>query len=175
MKKLVLAAVVVLAVMGLAAASFATTGTDDELVRQDNPHAVVSEHIDALNHCDVDRLLAQYPDTVHIILPGVTVEGRHDVRKLFEGFCLPFEEGGLKGLQFTEVGLWSVDETLNMQWEADADFLCEPYLGADAYETKDGLMGAQVTTFDGAELVTVDANGKCPQDVATLLGGGFGF
>ena len=31
---------------------------------------------------------------------------------------------------------------------ANAPFLAEPYYGADAYVTKNGLMGAQVTTFD---------------------------
>jgi hypothetical protein len=35
---------------------------------------------------------------------------------------------------------------------AHADFLAEPYRGADAYETKDGLMQAQVTTFDAAQI-----------------------
>jgi hypothetical protein len=35
---------------------------------------------------------------------------------------------------------------------ANAPFLAVPYYGADAYVTKNGLMGAQVTTFDGAEL-----------------------
>jgi hypothetical protein len=60
------------------------------------------------------------------------------------------------------VDSWVVYGTINMQWEANADFLCEPYLGADAYETRSGLMAAQVTTFDGAGLVTVDEDGKCP-------------
>jgi hypothetical protein len=40
-----------------------------------------------------------------------------------------------------------VGDTLNMQWRAEAPFLAEPYRGADAYETKNGLMQAQVTTF----------------------------
>jgi len=35
---------------------------------------------------------------------------------------------------------------------AEADFLAEPYLGADAYFTKDGFMYAQVTTFNDSEL-----------------------
>ena len=35
---------------------------------------------------------------------------------------------------------------------ATADFLAEPYHGADAYVTRDGLMSAQVTTFDASEL-----------------------
>jgi predicted metal-dependent phosphotriesterase family hydrolase len=121
--------------------------------RQPGAQAVVDEHIRALNVCDVDALMAQYPESVHIVLPGgVTVEGREDVRDLFEGFCQPYPVG-LAGLQFTAVDSREVGKTLNVQWSADACFLAEPYLGADAYETHAGLMFAQVTTFDGAELV----------------------
>ncbi len=146
----------------LSVATIAAAGPSKIFDRQASPMAVTIEHIDALNACDVDRLMAQYPETVHIILPGgVTVEGREDVQALFEGFCQPFPDG-LAGLQFTEVDHWKVHGTINMQWVATADFLCEPYYGADAYETSRGLMAAQVTTFDGAELVTVDENGNCP-------------
>jgi phosphotriesterase-related protein len=134
-----------------ATTAVATARTD--LVRQPTPEAVVAEHIDALNNCDIDRLMAQYPDSVKILLPGgVTVEGRDDVRALFEGFCQPFP-AGLAGLQFTEISSSKVHKTVNTQWKAEACFLAEPYLGADAYETWSGLMAAQVTTFDGAELI----------------------
>jgi hypothetical protein len=143
--------VIGIVVASLAAATVAVAMT--KLDRQPTPLAVTYEHIDALNECDVDRLMAQYPESVHIVLPGgVTVEGRDDVRALFEGFCLPYPDG-LNGLTFTEVDHWKVHRTINMQWSADACFLAEPYLGADAYETWAGLMAAQVTTFDGAELV----------------------
>jgi hypothetical protein len=160
MRKAIVIAVVVLLLLSVAAVAVAKT----DLVRQPKPEQVVAEHIDALNNCDVDRLMAQYPDTIHIILPGgVTVEGRDAVLDLFEGFCMPYPDG-LNGLQFTEVESWKVHKTLNVQWSADACFLAEPYLGADAYETWSGLMAAQVTTFDGAELVEnpnweVDCNG----------------
>jgi len=140
------------------------------LHRQPTVEKVVDEHIRALNACDVDALMAQYPRRVHILLPGgVTVEGRHAVRDLFEGFCQPFPDG-LAGLQFSPVESWKVGKTLNVQWEATADFLCEPYLGADAYETWAGLMIAQVTTFDGAELKTIDEDGKCPKTYYTTAG-----
>jgi hypothetical protein len=149
MRRAVIVAVVSIVVLGLVAAASAKT----DLVRQPKPAQVVAEHIDALNNCDVDRLMAQYPESIHILLPGgVTVEGREDVRALFEGFCLPYPDG-LNGLEFTEVASWTVHKTLNVQWSADACFLAEPYLGADGYETWSGLMAAQVTTFDGAELV----------------------
>ena len=43
-------------------------------------------------------------------------------------------------------------KTINTQWRAEADFLTEPYRGADAYVTKGGLMYAQVTTFGAPPL-----------------------
>ena len=93
-------------VLGMAAILTVATTTGavakTDLVRQPTPEAVVAEHLDALNDCDVDRLMAQYPDGIQILLPGgVTVAGRDEVRALFEGFCLPFP-AGLAGLKFTE-------------------------------------------------------------------------
>ncbi|MEM7291338.1 MAG: nuclear transport factor 2 family protein [Pseudomonadota bacterium] len=123
------------------------------LVPQPNPQMVVDEHIDALNKCDWNRLMAQYPPEVQIIVPGgADFIGREKVGDLFEGFCKSHADGGLNGLIFTVLNTFTVGDTLNVQWSADADFLAEPYLGADAYVTKDGFMYAQVTTFDGAEL-----------------------
>lgn len=124
-----------------------------DLTPQASAQAVVDEHVDALNKCDWDRLMAQYPEEVAILLPGgVTVSGRENVGDLFAGFCKAPADGGLNGLTFTAISSVVVGDTLNVQWRADADFLAEPYVGADAYVTKDGLMYAQVSTFDGAEL-----------------------
>ena len=151
MRRFIVIALVVIIASGVAVVASAGQGKPP-FDRQPSPEAVVAEHLDALNNCDVDRLMAQYPETVAILLPGgVTSEGRTDVRALFEGFCLPYP-AGLKGLQFTEVKSWTVGKTVNVQWVANAPFLAVPYYGADAYVTKNGLMGAQVTTFDGAEL-----------------------
>jgi hypothetical protein len=151
MRRFIVIALVVIVGLGVAVVASAGEGPPG-LKRQPSPEAVVAEHIDALNNCDLDRLMAQYPETVVILLPGgVTVEGRTEVRALFEGFCLPYP-AGLRGLQFTEVKSWKVGKTVNVQWVANAPFLAEPYYGADAYVTRKGLMGAQVTTFDGAEL-----------------------
>ena len=123
-------------------------GGGGRLVRQPTPEAVVAEHVDALNDCNVDRLMAQFPDTVAILLPGgVTVEGPTDVRALFEGFC-----GALDGIHFEAIKSWTVGKTVNVQWVATAPFLAAPYYGADAYVTHAGLLEAQVSTFDAAEL-----------------------
>jgi hypothetical protein len=119
------------------------------LKAQPTPQAVVDEHIDALNHCDWNRLMAQYPENAEIFLPGGQVmKGREQVGEMFRNAIKPFKEGGLCGVIFTPQHTFVVDGTVNAQWSANADFLAEPYLGSDAYVTKDGFMAAMVTTFD---------------------------
>jgi hypothetical protein len=61
-------------------------------------------------------------------------------------------EGGTCGLKISVENQFTVGDTINVQWRADAPFLTEPYRGADAFETKDGFMAAQVTTFDPTQL-----------------------
>lgn len=122
------------------------------LKKQPTVQKVIDEHIDALNQCDWNRLMAQCPKDVEIHLPdGVVVKGRDKVGDLFSGFCKARPDG-LKGLKFTAESSFVVGNTLNVMWRAEADFLSEPYKGSDAYVTRDGLMAAQVTTFDGAKL-----------------------
>lgn len=119
------------------------------LVTQPNAEMVTFEHIDALNECDWDRLMAQYPEEVLIILPnGVWVEGRSAVGDVFAGFCTPREDGGFLGATFIAEKVKKVGDTVNVSWRVEADWLAEPYKGADAYVTEDGLMYVQVTTFD---------------------------
>ena len=123
------------------------------LKRQATPKAVVDEHLDALNRCDWTRLMAQYPADVEFFLPGgQIVRGRQAVGELFDGFVKPFKDGGLCGLKFESEHVLVVGDTVNVQWRANADFLAAPYLGADAYVTQEGLMRAQVSTFDGNQL-----------------------
>jgi hypothetical protein len=121
--------------------------------RLKTPQAVVDEHLDAINKCDWQRVMAQYPPEVQFFLPGgQVVKGREAVGELFRTFFRPVKDGGLCGLKFDTENSFPVGDTINVQWRATADFLAEPYKGADAYVTKDGLMYAQVTTFDGAQL-----------------------
>jgi SnoaL-like domain len=122
------------------------------LKKQPTVQKVIDEHLDALNQCDWKRLMAQYLDDVEIHLPdGVVVRGREKVGELFAGFCKPRPDG-LKGMKFTAEKSFLVGNTLNVVWRAEADFLAEPYRGSDAYVTRNGLMAAQVTTFDGSKL-----------------------
>lgn len=64
----------------------------------------------------------------------------------------PAAEGGLIGIIFSAEHNFVVGDTVNTQWVANAGFLAEPYKGSDAYVTRDGLMAAMVTTFEGTDL-----------------------
>ena len=120
-----------------------------ELKTQATPQAVVDEHLDALNRGDWQRLMAQYPDDVEFFLPGgALIRGREAVGAAFAGLVKPFGEGGLLGVIFTPEHSLTVGDTVNVQWRVDGDALREPYRGADAYITRDGLLAAQVSTFD---------------------------
>jgi hypothetical protein len=123
------------------------------LVRQASPQKVVAEHMAAFSACDWKRLMQQFPDNVEFFSPnGVTVRGREALGKMFAQVVKKPSEGGTCGLKVTVEHQFIVGDTINVQWRADAPFLIEPYRGADAYETKDGFMAAQVTTFDAAQL-----------------------
>lgn len=107
----------------------------------------------AFSACDWNRLLAQFPDNVQFFSPnGVTVVGRKALGEMYATVVKKPAEGGTCGLKITIERKFTVGDTINVQWRADAPFLAEPYRGADAYETKDGFMAAQVTTFDAAAL-----------------------
>lgn len=143
----------VILMLSLAAACLAQNAPLPPLKRQPTADAVVQEHMAALNACDWKRLMAQYPADVEIFSPdGQVAKGRQAVASMFAGVVKPFAEGGLCGLKFTVEHTQKVGDTLNIQWRAEAPFLAKPYKGADAYETRNGLMQAQVTTFRRADL-----------------------
>jgi hypothetical protein len=124
-----------------------------ELKKQPTVQAVLDEHLDALNKCDWNRLVAQYPEDAQINLPGGTIaKGRAAIGELFAGFCKDPKDGGLKGIHFDAGISTTIGDTIATQWVATAPFLSEPYKGSDAYITKDGYMQAMVSTFDGAAL-----------------------
>jgi hypothetical protein len=121
--------------------------------RQATPMKVVEEHLAALSACDWNRLLAGFADNAEFFAPnGSTTSGRDALGKMYDQVVKPPSQGGTCGLKLTPEHMFVVGETVNVQWRADAPFLAEPYRGADAYETHDGLMAAQVTTFDQAAL-----------------------
>ena len=121
--------------------------------RQPTPMKVVDEHLAAFNACDWDRLLAGFAENAEFFAPdGSTTRGREALGKMYEQVVKPPSQGGTCGLKVTPEHVFVVGETVNVQWRADAPFLAEPYRGADAYETHDGLMAAQVTTFEATAL-----------------------
>lgn len=121
--------------------------------RQPTSAKVVEEHMAAFSSCDWKRLMAQFPDDVEFFSPnGVVVHGREALGEMFAKVVQPPSQGGTCGLKITSEHVFVVGETVNVQWRAEAPFLAEPYRGADAYETHDGFMAAQVTTFDAADL-----------------------
>ena len=150
MKILRLATAVVAAGMSLQAVAAMDL---PDLKKQASAQAVLDEHLAALNVCDWGRLLAQYPDDAQINLPGGTIiKGRAAIGDLFAGFCKDPKDGGLNGIHFEAQDSTTIGDTFVTQWVATGPFLAEPYKGSDAYITKDGLMQAMVSTFDGAEL-----------------------
>ncbi len=122
-------------------------------VKQATAARVVEEHMAAFSSCDWKRLMQQYPDNVEFFGPnGQVVRGREALGRMFAQVVKPPAQGGTCGLNVTVEHEFVVGDTINIQWKAVAPFLVEPYRGADAYETKDGLMAAQVTTFNAADL-----------------------
>lgn len=142
-------------VMLLGVEAFAQGGATPlpPIQKRATPQAVVDEHLAAINTCDWTRLMAQYPPNVEFFSPnGVLTQGRAAVAELFRNFVKPAKDGGLCGMKFTTIHQFVVGDTINVMWEATAPFLLEPYKGADAYVTKDGLMFSQVTTFNSADI-----------------------
>jgi hypothetical protein len=98
-----------------------------EIKSQATAQAVLDEHMDALNHCDWNRIVAQYPDDAQINLPGgAVVAGRKAIGEMFAGFCKDSKDGGLKGINFKVEHSTTIGDTFATQWVATADFLAEP-------------------------------------------------
>jgi SnoaL-like domain len=141
-----------LAVMFLASSPLVAQ-TMPPLKRQATPAKVVAEHMAAFSSCDWTRLMAQFPDNVEFFGPnGQVVRGKTALGQMFAQVVKPPSQGGTCGLKVVAEHTFVVGDTINVQWRADSPLLKEPYRGADAYETHDGLMAAQVTTWNPAEL-----------------------
>ena len=66
--------------------------------RLGSPKAVVDEHLAAINACDWQRLMAQYPPEVQFFLPGGrVVQGREAVGELFRNFVKPVRRAASAG------------------------------------------------------------------------------
>jgi hypothetical protein len=123
------------------------------LKRQPTPAKVVEEHMAAFSSCDWPRLMAQFPENVEFFGPnGQVVRGKAALGQMFAQVVKPPSQGGTCGLKVVAEHTFAVGDVINVQWRADSPLLKEPYRGADAYETHDGLMAAQVTTWNPADL-----------------------
>ena len=74
-------AILLAAGLSIAATSFAADNQAlPPIKKQPTPENVLAEHLDALNQCDWNRLVAQYPEDAEIHLPdGVMLKGRQKV------------------------------------------------------------------------------------------------
>jgi hypothetical protein len=116
---------------------------------QPTPQKVISEHFAAFNTCDWKRLMAQYDDDMAFLSKdGAVVKGRQAISQMFRKALQPPAAGGVCGIKLTPEQTIVVGDTVNVVWRADAPFLAEPYRGSEAFETRNGLLVVQVTTWD---------------------------
>ena len=117
--------------------------------RQPTPERVIAEHIAALNACDWNRMMAQYDDDVEFMSKdGAVVKGREAIGAMFKKALQPPSGGGQCGMKLIPEHTVVVGGTVNVVWRVEAPFFAEPYRGAEAFETRNGLLVVQVTTWD---------------------------
>ena len=117
--------------------------------RQPTPEKVIAEHIAALNACDWNRMMAQYDDDVEFLSKdGAIVKGRVAIGEMFKKALQPPSGGGQCGMRLIPEHTVVVGDTVNVVWRVEAPFFAEPYRGAEAFETRNGLLVLQVTTWD---------------------------
>jgi hypothetical protein len=123
------------------------------LVTQESAEMVTSEHSGAPIACDRDRLGTHSPEEVRFILPdGVWVEGGRAIGDVFAGVCKAGAEGDFQGATFLAGKVKKVENTLNVSWRVEADWLADLYKRADADVTHAGLIYVRVKTFDPADM-----------------------
>jgi hypothetical protein len=116
---------------------------------QPTPEKVIAEHFAALNACDWNRVMAQYDDDmVFLSKDGGIVQGREAIGKMFQKTLKSPSQGGQCGRKLIPEHTFVVGNTLNVVWRVEAPFYAEPYRGSEAFETRNGLLAAQVTTSD---------------------------
>ena len=120
---------------------------------QPTPVKVIEEHISALNACDWNRMMAQYTDNIQFLSKdGGVVKGRKAIGDMFRKALMPPSRGGQCGMKLIAEQVLTVGDTVNVVWRVEAPFLLEPYRGSEAFETRNGLLAAQVTTWDPAAM-----------------------
>ncbi len=93
--------------------------------------------------------MAQYDDGIQFwSKDGAVVSGRKAIGEMFHKSLLPPAQGGQCGMKLIPERTVVVGDTVNVIWRAEAPFFAEPYRGAEAFETRNGLLVLQVTTWD---------------------------
>lgn len=113
---------------------------------------VFQNHFNQLNRCSVSGLKRERTPQTQLFFGQDVIRGEKAVDDVFEGFCRPRGEDGLKGLVFKEEKAFIVGNVISVRWVADAPFLMEPYRGSDAYVTCGYKMLTIVSSFDVNEL-----------------------
>jgi ketosteroid isomerase-like protein len=115
---------------------------------QPTPEKVIAEHIAALNACDWNRMMAQYDDNIAFLSKdGNIVKGRQAIGAMFKN-ALQKPPVGQCGMKLIPEQTIVVGDTVNVIWRAEAPFFAQPYKGSEAFETRNGLLVLQVTTWD---------------------------
>ena len=116
---------------------------------QPTPERVIAEHIAALNACDWNRMMAQYDDNVEFLSKdGGIIKGRAAIGDMFKKALQPPSGGGQCGMKLIPEHTVVVGDTVNVVWRVEAPFFAVPYRGSEAFETRNGLLVLQVTTWD---------------------------
>lgn len=147
------AALIVIAAAAMLVPWTASADTKSQGAKPQSVRAVVREHIDAVEDCDAERLVAGYAADAKLFFPdGVVVEGRKALRDLYAGFVKPREEGGLCGLTATPADRYRHGGTVFVKFRVDAPFLAEEYFSTDGYVIRTGRIQSEVSTFDASKL-----------------------
>lgn len=140
---------IVLATLLTAAVAWSQAGKLPPKRPQPTPEKVIEEHIAALNACDWNRMMVQYDDDIEFwSKDGGRVAGRAAIGDMFRKALQPPSGGGQCGMTMKVERMVRVGDTVNVMWRMEAPFFAEPYRGAEAFETRNGLLVLQVTTFD---------------------------
>ena len=88
------------------------------------------------------------PTPVFLSKDGGIVSGRQAIGEMFTKALQPPAKGGQCGMKLIPEKTIVVGNTVNVIWRCEAPFFAEPYCGSEAFETRNGLLAAQVTTWD---------------------------
>lgn len=116
---------------------------------QPTPEKVFEEHTAAVNACDWNRVMAQYDDNmIFLRKDGNITQGREAVGKMFQESLKNPSQGGQCGRKLIPEHVFVIGNTVNVIWRIEAPFFDGIYYSSEAFETRNGLLVAQVSTWD---------------------------